>query len=585
MSSAQPHLTTVSLIYIISQVMFRLLRFLKGHTAATIAAPLCKLIEAIAELAVPMIIASVIDVGIAGGDKSYVIKYCSLIAILAVCGFAISVTGQYLASRVALGFGTRLRDTTFKHINALPVSACDRLGGASLVTRLTGDVISCQNALNMTLRLVLRMPFVVVGAFVMSMIIDPVLAMMFLAMTVVLAATISCVLKLTVPRVKKAQKNLDEISRQTKQSLTGARVIRAFSKQADTTSDFSETADTTAKTNIGAARIAALLSPLTFAVVNLAIIAVLWFGGVKVNGGKLTQGEIVALINYLTQAFFVIVNIGNVFSVFTRSSACAARVNEVLDTPVANDGTIDLIDFSNDSPVLEFENVCFAYDGDYDVRELSFTLDFGKTLGIIGGTGSGKTTIINLIEKFYEPDEGEIKFCGIPISQYNTCALRKKLGYVPQRAALICGTLDDNLKMADENVSREREEQALITAQASELLASHGLDCEISAGGKNLSGGQRQRVSIARALCRDNILYLFDDATSALDYKTERDFMDAVKSVSGAKIFVSQRISAVSGCDDILVLDGGKIVGHGTHEELKSSCPLYAEFCASQQSR
>ena len=315
--------------------MFRLIRFLKGHIPATIAAPVCKLIEAIAELAVPMIIASVIDIGIANSDKTYVIKYCAVIGALAVGGFLISITGQYLASKVALGFGTRLRNATFKHINALPVSACDKIGGASLVTRVTGDVLNCQNALNMFLRLVLRMPFVVIGAFVMSMIIDPVLSLMFLTMTIVLAATITCVLRLTMPRVKRAQKNLEEISRNTAQSLSGA-----FSKQKHAKTEFDKVATATADTIIGAARISALLTPLTFAVVNLAIIAVLWFGGVKVNIGTLTQGETIARINYLQQAFFVIVTIGNLFSVFTRSSACAARVNEILDMPLPENGTL-----------------------------------------------------------------------------------------------------------------------------------------------------------------------------------------------------------------------------------------------------
>lgn len=560
--------------------MFRLVRFLKGHIPATIAAPLCKLIEAIAELAVPMIIASVIDVGIANGDKSYVIKYCAVIGALAVGGFLISITGQYLASKVALGFGTRLRNAMFKRINALPISACDNIGGASLVTRVTGDVINCQNALNMFLRLVLRMPFVVVGAFVMSMIIDPILSLMFLAMTVVLAATIACVLKISMPRVKKAQKNLDEISRSTAQSLTGARVIRAFSKQADTKSDFDKTSSITAKTNIGAARISALLAPLTFAVVNLAIIAVLWFGGIKVNIGNLTQGETIALINYLNQAFFVIVNIGNVFSVFTRSSACAARVNEILDMPLPENGTA--IEPKDLDHVLKLDNVSFAYEGDYDVRDISFTLDKNKTLGIIGGTGSGKSTIINLIERFYVPAVGTVEFCGLPISEYDVNALRSNIGFVPQRAAVLSGTLESNLKIADENAAQETLVRALELAQASELLDSLGLDGVIVNDGKNLSGGQRQRVSIARALCRKNILYLFDDVTSALDYRTERDFINAMKSVDGAKIFVSQRISAVSGCDEIIVLDGGKIVGRGTHEYLKENCPLYAEFCASQ---
>ena len=569
--------------------MLRLVRFLKGQIPATIAAPLCKLIEAIAELAVPMIIANVIDVGIAAGDETYVIKYCSIIAVLAVGGFLISSTGQYLAAKVAWGFGSRLRAATFAHITKLPLSTTDRLGGSSLATRLTGDVMNCQNALNMFLRLVLRIPFVLVGAFVMSIIISPILSLMFLAMVVVLSAVISCVLKLTLPRVRKAQKNLDELSRLSAQSLSGARVIRAFSKQNDTAAEFDRAADATAKTNIGAARISALLNPLTFAVVNLAIIAVLWFGGVKVDGGALTQGKVVALINYLTQAFFVIVVIGSVFSVFTRSSACAARVNEVLDCEIPPEGDIDKTELARKTAdlkigdeVLRFDGVSFAYDGDYDVRDVSFSLGYGKTLGIIGGTGSGKSTLVSLTERYYDPDKGGVYFCGAPVKDYTLSALRGAIGFVPQRAAVFRGTLDSNLRIADENVTKEREEEALKLAQAEELISSVGLDGFIAENGKNLSGGQRQRVSIARSLCRDNVLYLFDDVTSALDYKTERDFISAMKSVAGAKIFVSQRISTVSGCDNILVLDGGKIVGYGTHAELKKSCPLYAEFCASQ---
>ena len=560
--------------------MFRLIRFLKGHMAATIAAPLCKLIEAIAELAVPMIIANVIDIGVASGDKAYVIKYCVIIGVLAIGGFIISITGQYLAAKVAHGFGTRLRGAMFKHINKLPISECDRIGSASLVTRVTGDVVNCQNALNMFLRLVLRMPFVVVGAFVMSMIIDPVLSLMFLVMTIVLSATIACVLKLTMPRVKRAQKNLDELSRRTVESISGARVIRAFSKQEDAKADFARDAQTTAQTNISAARIAALLAPLTFAVVNLTIIAVLWFGGIKVNIGTLTQGETIALINYLNQAFFVIVNISNVFSVFTRSSACAARVNEILDVPLPENGTRTQPE--NEDCVLKFDNVSFAYDGDYDVRDISFELKKDQTLGIIGGTGSGKSTIIALAEMFYKPDVGTVEFCGAPAAEYDIAAMRRLIGYVPQRAAVLEGTLDSNLRIADESLTEEREKRALSLAQAEELWTALGPNGQILNDGKNLSGGQKQRVSIARSLCRDNILYLFDDSTSALDYRTERDFINAMKSVSGAKIFVSQRISAVSDCDQILVLDGGKIVGRGTHDHLKQSCPLYAEFCASQ---
>lgn len=569
--------------------MFRLVRFLKGQIPATIAAPLCKLIETIAELAVPMIIANVIDVGVATGDESYIIKYCSVIAALAVGGFLISSTGQYLASKVAWGFGTRLRSAVFGHINALPLSVTDRLGGSSLVTRLSGDTVYCQNTLNMTLRLALRSPFIIIGAFTMSAIIDPLLSLIFLAMTVTLACIVACVLKLTLPRVKKAQKNLDELSRLSAQSLSGARVIRAFSKQQDAADEFDRAADATAKTNIGAARLSALLNPLTFAAVNLAIIAVLWFGGVKVNGGTLSSGKVVALINYLTQAFFAIVAIGNVFNIFTRASVCAARINEVLDCPVPPEGSIDkaelaakIAELKEGDEVLRFDGVSFAYDGDYDVRDISFTLGYGKTLGIIGGTGSGKTTLVSLTERYYDPDKGDVCFCGAPISDYTLSALRGVIGLVPQRPAVFRGTLDSNLRIADENATRERKETALRLAQAEELISSVGLDGFVAESGRNLSGGQRQRLSIARALCRDNVLYLFDDSTSALDYKTEREFVSAMRSVAGAKIFVSQRISAVSGCDAILVLDGGRIVGYGTHEELKKSCPLYAEFCASQ---
>lgn len=562
--------------------MFRLIKFIKGHRVAAVAAPLCKLIEAIGELIVPIIVASIIDVGIPNGDKSYVIKYCIAIAALAVGGFLISITGQFLASKVALGFGTKLRQATFEKINALPPSATDKMGGSSLITRLTGDVMNCQSAVNMTLRLVLRTPFVVIGAFVMSLIIDPILALLFLAMAVVLGCVITLVLRLTMPRIKSSQRHLDEISRQSAQALSGARVIRAFSKQETTKKHFGDAATDTAKVNMSAARIFSLLTPLTFAVVNLAIIAVLWFGGEKVNTGTLTQGEIVSLINYLNQAFFAIVAIGNVFSVFTRSAACAARVNEVLDMPLAPDG--DAVDVDSAcAETLRFDGVSFAYDGDYDVRDLSFVLQKDKMLGIIGGTGSGKSTVISLIERFYTPDKGTIYFCGKPLDEYSVNALRGCLGYVPQRAAIISGTLDSNLRIADPDVTEEREVEALRIAQASELLNSVGLGGKLNAGGKNLSGGQRQRVNIARALCRDNVLYLFDDVTSALDYKTERDFINEVKKLDGAKIFVSQRISAVSNCDEIIVLDGGQIVGRGKHDELRKSCPLYEEFCQSQQ--
>lgn len=560
--------------------MLKLLKFIKGHIVAAIFAPLCKLIESVAEIIVPMLVASVIDVGVANGDKAYVIKYCCIIAALAIGGFVISAIGQYLASRVAVGFGTKLRDETFTHINALDGKSSDKIGAASLITRITGDAMNCQNALNMFLRLVLRVPFALGGALVMSLITDATLSLAFLAMIIMLSMTISFVVKLAMPRVKRAQINLDEISRKSAQSLKGARVIRAFSKQNRTKAEFDVANSQTTKTNIGAAKIGALLSPLTFAVVNLAIIAVLWFGGGKLTDGALSRGELVALINYLTQAFFIIVNLGNVFSIFTRCSASAARVSQILDTPLPIDGNIAKVCPCEE--VVRFSGVSFAYDGDYDVSDISFTLKKDGSLGIVGGTGSGKTTIVKLIERFYLPDCGEIYFCGNKLNDYTAAALRNAIGYVPQTPSLLSGTLELNLRMANPAATDDRLLAALDLAQAGELAAKPGLDGRIADGGKNLSGGQKQRVAIARALCRDNLLYLFDDSTSALDYRTERQFLTALRSISGAKIIVSQRISAVSDCDNIIVLDGGKIVGSGTHAELKSTCPMYAEFCASQ---
>lgn len=558
--------------------MIKLLRYLKGYYGRAVIAPLFKLIEAISELIVPILIAMIIDNGIAGGDEGYVIKYALIVAALGLGGLLFASVCQYVASFIAMKFGTRIRDDMMLKVNSLSAREFEALGGASIVTRLSSDVTGCQNACGMFLRLVTRTPFVVIGAIVMAALIDPVVCAIFVPVTVAIVAVLYLVMRVTSPRFKKAQYRLDRVTHVTRETLSGARVIRAFSNENKEIEKFNVASKDSSSTLFHAGVLSAMSSPLTFAIINLGVIAVLWTGGISVNTGGLTQGEVTALVNYLMQIFWAVVWFANIILTFTRASACATRVNEVLDKqPSVKSGNINSVNYNAD-PVLEFQNVCFAYDGDLDLDGASFTLRRGETLGIIGGTGAGKSTVANLITRLYDADSGEIVFCGENVTAYSLNALRSSVGIVPQKARLFSGTLRENLRVGNADATDEVALNALNIAQANELIERVGLDGEIIEGGKNLSGGQKQRITIARALMKPRALLILDDSSSALDFATERKLYDALDETGITRIIISQRVSGVAGCDRVLVLDGGKTVGYGTHEELLVSCPTYKEF-------
>lgn len=558
--------------------MIKLLRYLKGYYGRAVIAPLFKLIEAISELIVPILIAMIIDNGIANGDEGYVIKYSLIVAALGLCGLLFATVCQYVASFIAMKFGTRIRDDMMVKVNSLSAREFESVGGASIVTRMSSDVTGCQNACGMFLRLVTRTPFVVVGAIVMAAMIDPVVCAIFVPVTVAIVGVLYLVMRVTSPRFKKAQYRLDRVTHVTRETLSGARVIRAFSNENKEIEKFNVASKDSSATLFRAGVLSAMSSPLTFAIINLGVIAVLWTGGISVDAGGLTQGEVTALVNYLMQIFWAVVWFANIILTFTRASACAARVNEVLDKqPSVKGGDEDSVDCNAD-PVLEFKDVCFAYEGDRDLDGATFTLNRGGTLGIIGGTGAGKSTVANLIARLYDPDSGEIKLCGKDIASYSLGALHSAVGVVPQKARLFSGTLRQNLLVGNADATDEAAIAALNTAQGGELIERIGLDGEIVEGGKNLSGGQKQRITIARTLMKQRALLILDDSSSALDFSTERRLYDALEAEGMTRIIISQRVSGVSGCDRILVLDGGKTVGYGTHEQLLVSCPTYKEF-------
>lgn len=561
--------------------MIKLLKFLKGNRLKAVAAPLFKLIEAICELIVPMLIASIIDVGIKNSDSDYVIKYCLIVIALAVAGLCFATTCQYLASKVALSFGTRIRSAMVKKINTLSLKEIDAIGGSSLTTRVSGDSVTCQNALGMFLRLVMRTPFIVIGSLVMAIMIDPMLSIVFLAMSIFVTLALYLIMHACLPKYRKAQKNLDAISSKTRESLKGARVMRAFNTKETEKRKFAAVCDDGAKISVSAGRLSAISAPVAFAVCNLAVIAILWFGGERVQVGTLSQGKIVALVNYLTQIFLAITAFANIILTFTRSAAASSRVIEVLDTnPSVTSG--ELTQLSDSDTAVKFNDVSFSYGGENDLSAINFSLKKGGSLGIIGGTGSGKSTLANLIMRFYDCNSGSVEFFGENVKTYNLETLRENIGYVPQKSSLLTGTLYENLQLADEHTTRENASSALQKAQAKELLDSMGLDGFITGGGKNLSGGQRQRVCVARALVKPHKLLLLDDASSALDFLTEKRLYDEVFTYDCAKIIVSQRVGSVMRCDDILVLDEGKAVGYGKHADLLKDCPLYNELYQSQ---
>ncbi len=571
--------------------MFRLAKYLKHYKIQSIFGPVFKLIEACFELAVPLIMADIIDTGIKNEDSSYILWRGGILVLLGVLGLTCSLTAQYFAAKASVGFGRELRTALFKHINTLSYTEIDKLGSHTLVTRMTSDINQAQTGVNMILRLFLRSPFIVLGSVIMAFTISVKLTLIFLIMSPALAYVIYKIMTATIPRFKKVQSTLDKTNLQTSENLTGTRVVRAFSRQKDEQAEFEKNAEQLRAMQITAGRISAIMNPATYVLVNLAIAAILWFGGKSVDTGSITQGEVIALLNYMNQILLALLAVALLVTNITRMYACAGRINEVFDvhTSVSDEGSTDVAD-NRSAPSVEFRNVDFRYAGAGEnvLEGISFTAQKGETVGIIGGTGSGKTSVINLIPRFYDATQGSVLVDGTDVKHYPFAQLRGKIGIVPQKAVLFKGTVRENMCWRDENASDEDIWNALEIAQAKDFIEQKQgqLDYLINQQGKNLSGGQRQRLTIARALVGNPEILILDDSASALDLVTDAALRKAIaEKTDGITVFiVSQRISSIKNADKIIVLDDGKIAGIGTHMQLYKTCSVYKEICLSQLS-
>ncbi|MBR6071121.1 MAG: ABC transporter ATP-binding protein [Ruminococcus sp.] len=566
--------------------MKRLLRYLKNYSKELVLGPFFKLLEAIFELIVPLVMAKIIDNGIANKDSTYVWKMSGVIVLLGVCGLGFALTCQFLAAKCAYGFGTELRAALYKHINSLSYTSIDRIGTSSLVNRLTNDSMTVQNGVNMFIRLAVRAPFLVIGAAVMAFTIDMRLSLVLIIAAPLISLIIFFIMRRTVPMYKKTQQKLDRAALLTRESLEGTRVIRAFSRQNEEIEEFNEAVNDIAECSAAVGRISAILNPAAFMIMNLGIVAIIWFGGLRINSGSLTQGELTAFTNYMTQILLALVVLANLIVIFTKAFASANRISEVFALPPEETG--DVLPDRESENIIEFRGVSFGYEnsGEDSVHDLSFTLRRGEMLGIIGGTGSGKSTAAALIPAFYRPTAGEVIVSGVDVSDVNVEALRGIIGTVPQKAVLFTGTLRENMQWRKSDATDEEIIAALKTAQAWEFAEKlpNGLDTRISQGGKNLSGGQKQRIAIARALVGKPDILILDDSTSALDYATDLKLRKALKAdLAGTSVvMISQRTTSLRDADRIIVMEDGAPVGIGTHDELLESCEVYRDIYRSQ---
>ena len=570
--------------------MIKLFRYLRHYKLQSILGPLFKLTEACFELAVPLVMANIIDVGIANNDSSYIVKMGIVLVVLGVLGLAASLTAQFFAARASLGFGTELRRDLFHHINTLTHKEIDSLGPSTLVSRMTVDVNQAQTGINMLLRLFLRSPFIVVSAVIMAFTVSVKLTLIFLVASPLLALVIFFVMKKTVPMFKRIQKKLDKTTLMVGENISGVRVIRAFSRQDKENEAFEENARDLLDLQLKAGKISAITNPFTFVIVYIAIIAIIWFGGINVDTGSITQGELIALISYMNQILLALLAVAILVTSLTSAQASSIRINEVFDVKPSftDEGNTEQQDDPG-APAVEFDNVSYSYhqNSEYALKHISFTADKGQTIGIIGGTGCGKSTLVSLIPRFYEVGEGSVRVCGNDVGKYPFSQLRGRIGYVPQKAELFRGTVAENLRYRKKDASDEELYRALDIAQALDFVTAKQdkLDHMIVAGGKNLSGGQRQRLTIARALVGSPDILILDDSASALDLATDAALRKAIaEKTEGMTVFiVSQRVSSIRRADKILVLDDGEIVGEGTHEQLLKECSIYNEICVSQQ--
>ena len=577
--------------------MKTLLAYLKGYKKESILAPLFKMLEASFELFVPLVMAAIIDVGIANQDKPYIVKMCFVLIALGIIGLVCSITAQYFAAKAATGVGTGIRHGLFEHIQKFTFTEMDQLGTSTLITRMTSDINQIQSGVNLVLRLFLRSPFIVFGAMIMAFTVDVKAALVFVVTIPLLSLIVFGIMLVTMPMYKKVQADLDQVLLATRENLTGARVIRAFNKEEDETKRFENANQilTDAQKYVG--RISGMMNPLTYIIVNGAIIALIYVGAVRVDIGDLTQGQVVALINYMSQILVELVKLANLIISVTKAAACLNRVESVLAVkPDMNEGDVRWKsnssetdrDLKNKIPVVEFSHVSLTYKGtsDTSLSDINFCAEKGQTIGIIGGTGSGKSSLVNLIPRFYDATDGTVKINGRDIKEYQTENLREHIGVVLQKAVLFKGSIADNLRWGKEDATEQEMYDALDISQAREFVDTKqgGLEFQIEQGGRNLSGGQKQRMTIARALVRKPEILILDDSASALDFATDAALRKSIKEMKNQPtvFIVSQRAASIQHADQIIVLDDGAMAGIGTHEELLKDCPIYQEIYYSQ---
>lgn len=572
--------------------MFKMAVFLKPYKKEVILGPIFKLLEAILELLLPTIVALIVNNGIGKNDSAYVYKMGGLMLLMTLLGFGCSMVCQYYAARASQGFGTSLRNKMFKHISSLSYAELDLFGTPSLINRITNDVNQLQLAVAMLIRLVVRAPFICIGAIIMSMILDFRLSLILLAATPVFGVILYFIITRSSPLYRKYQQKLDHLALVLSENLSGIRVIRAFAESRREKRRFDAASDDLTATAIRVGRISAWLGPMTTLVVNAAIIAILWAGGRHIDAGRLSQGEIIAFINYVTQILLALIVVSNLVILFTKASSSANRVGEVLAaaTSISDEGNTAAVAAEYDAPAISFEHVSFGYNstGELALQDVSVSIKRGQTVGLIGSTGSGKSTFVNLIPRFYDAVAGEIKVGGVNVKDYPLEQLRSRIGIVQQKALLFTGTIAENIRWGKQEASREELMQAAAVAQADEFIRKlpEGLDTPVARGGLNLSGGQKQRLTIARAVVGRPPILILDDSSSALDFATDAALRKALKihSREMTVLLVSQRVSTVQQADQIIVFDEGRIAGTGTHRELLADCSVYREICESQLS-
>ena len=569
--------------------MKTMLRYLKGYRKETVTAPLFKMLEAFFDLLVPLVMADIVNVGIERGDTGYILTRCGVLVILGIIGLACSISAQYFAAKAAVGYAASLRRALFGHIQRLSFSELDVIGTSTLLTRMTSDVNQVQNGLNLFLRLFLRSPFVVIGSMVMAFAVDGREAMIFVVTIPLLAVIVFGIMMATMPLYRKAQGRLDRVLGITRENLTGTRVVRAFGREKSETERFCRANSVLTKLQLKVGRISALMNPLTYVLVNVAIVAVLNTGAVRINTGDLQQGDIIALVNYMGQILIELVKLANLIIQVTRAAACAGRIRKVLDIkPGMEFPRKSMKGGETSETAVRFDGVCLRYAGagEESLSDISFVVKKGETVGVIGGTGSGKTSLVNLIPRFYDAVSGTVEVCGRPVQCYGREKLREKVATVPQRAQLFRGTIRSNLLWGNKDADDNALWRALETAQAAEIVREKekGLDEPVEQGGRNFSGGQKQRLTIARALVQRPEILILDDSMSALDFATDAALRKALRELPDdmTVFIVSQRASSMMHADRILVLDDGRLVGSGSHAELLCGCSVYREIYESQ---